>query len=45
MAPHGATYEADEALSRGWVDEIMEADALMANVMAAAQRRKEPICS
>ena len=34
----GATYEADEALSRGWVDEIMEADALMANVMAAAHR-------
>ena len=34
----GATYEADEALSRGWVDEIMEADALMANAMAAARR-------
>jgi enoyl-CoA hydratase len=33
----GATYEADEALSRGWVDEIMEADALMAKAMAAAR--------
>ena len=34
----GATYEADDALARGWVDEIVEADALMENAMAAARR-------
>jgi enoyl-CoA hydratase len=34
----GATYEADDALTRGWVDEIVEADALMENAMAAARR-------
>lgn len=34
----GATYEADDAVTRGWVDEIVEADALMENAMAAARR-------
>src|SRR6516162_9091686 len=30
----GATYDADEALAHGWVDEITEADALIENAMA-----------
>src|SRR5271157_3660161 len=30
----GATYDADEALALGWVDEITEADALTENAMA-----------
>jgi enoyl-CoA hydratase len=34
----GATYDADEALALGRVDEIMEADALIDNAMAAARR-------
>ena len=34
----GATYETDDALARGWVDEIVGADALMPNGMAAARR-------
>jgi enoyl-CoA hydratase len=34
----GATYEADAALQRGWVDEVVDADALMAQAMAAAQK-------
>jgi enoyl-CoA hydratase len=34
----GATYEPDDALARGWVDEVADADALMANAMAAARR-------
>ena len=33
----GATYETDAALERGWVDEVVDADALMARAMAAAQ--------
>jgi enoyl-CoA hydratase len=34
----GATYDADEALAHGWVDEITETDALMEKAMAAARR-------
>jgi enoyl-CoA hydratase len=34
----GATYDADEALGLGWVDEITEPDALIENAMAAARR-------
>ena len=33
----GATYGADTALQRGWVEEVVEADALMPRAMAAAQ--------
>jgi len=33
-----ATYEVDDALGRGWVDEVVEAGALMENAMAAARR-------
>jgi len=34
----GATYETEAALQRGWVDEVVDADALMAQAMAAAQK-------
>ena len=33
----GATYDVDAALQRGWVDEIVEADALMERAVFAAQ--------
>jgi enoyl-CoA hydratase len=33
----GATYDTDTALQRGWVDEVVDADALMPRAMAAAQ--------
>lgn len=33
----GATYEADAALQRGWVDEVVAADALLPRAIAAAQ--------
>ena len=33
----GATYDVDAALQRGWVDEIVEADALMERAVLAAQ--------
>lgn len=32
----GATYDSDAALQRGWVDEVVEADALMPRALAAA---------
>jgi len=34
----GATYEADDALQRGWVDEVVEAGALIDHAIAAAQK-------
>jgi enoyl-CoA hydratase len=34
----GATYDSDVALERGWVDEVVEADALMPRAMAAAKQ-------
>ncbi len=34
----GATYDSDDALRRGWVDEVVDADALMEQAMAAAQQ-------
>jgi len=34
----GATYDTDAALQRGWVDEVVEADALIADAIAAAQK-------
>jgi enoyl-CoA hydratase len=34
----GATYDADEALALGWVDEVTEPDALIETAMAAARR-------
>ena len=34
----GATYEADAALQRGWVDEVVAADALIERATAAAQQ-------
>jgi len=34
----GTTYDADEALAHGWVDEITETDALIEKAMAAARR-------
>lgn len=34
----GATYEPDIALQRGWVEEVVEADALMPRAIAAAQQ-------
>ncbi len=33
-----ATYDAEAALQRGWVDEVVDADALMGQAMAAAQK-------
>ncbi len=33
----GATYDVDAALERGWVDEVVEADALMDRAVFAAQ--------
>ncbi len=33
----GATYAVDAALERGWVDEVVEADALMERAIAAAR--------
>jgi enoyl-CoA hydratase/carnithine racemase len=33
----GATYDVDAALARGWVDEVVEADALAPRAVAAAQ--------
>ena len=33
----GATYDVDAALERGWVDEIVEVDALINGAVAAAQ--------
>jgi enoyl-CoA hydratase len=34
----GATYDTEAAVQRGWVDEVVDADALMGQAMAAAQR-------
>jgi enoyl-CoA hydratase len=34
----GATYDSDAALQRGWVDEVVEAEALMPRAMAVAKR-------
>ncbi len=34
----GATYEPDNALQRGWVDEVVDADALMPRALAAARQ-------
>ena len=34
----GATYDTETALQRGWVDEVADADALMGQAMAAAQK-------
>ena len=34
----GATYDPETALQRGWVDEVVDADALMGQAMAAAQK-------
>lgn len=34
----GATYDTDAALQRGWVDEVVEADDLMPQAMAAAAK-------
>ena len=34
----GATYDAEAALQRGWVDELAEADALMDRAMVAAKQ-------
>jgi len=34
----GTTDEVDAALQRGWVDEVVDPDALMARAMAAAQK-------
>ena len=34
----GATYDTDAALQRGWVDELVEADTLMAAAMFAAKQ-------
>lgn len=34
----GATYDDDAALQRGWVDEVVDADALMPRAMAAAKQ-------
>ena len=33
----GATYASDEALRRGWVDEVVEPDALLEDAIAVAQ--------
>jgi enoyl-CoA hydratase len=33
----GATYDVDAALAHGWVDEVVEADALPQRAVAAAQ--------
>jgi enoyl-CoA hydratase len=33
----GATYSSDEALQRGWIDEVVEPDALMEDAAAVAQ--------
>lgn len=33
----GATYASDEALRRGWVDEVVEPDGLLADAIAVAQ--------
>jgi len=34
----GATYDTEAALQRGWVDEVVDANALMEQAMAAAQK-------
>lgn len=34
----GGTYDSDAALQRGWIDEVVEADALMPRAMAAARQ-------
>jgi enoyl-CoA hydratase len=34
----GATYDCDAAFERGWVDEVVEAEALMPRAMAAAEQ-------
>jgi enoyl-CoA hydratase/carnithine racemase len=34
----GATYDTEAALQRGWVDEVVDADALMGQAMALAQK-------
>jgi enoyl-CoA hydratase len=34
----GATYETEDALQRGWIDEVVEADALMTRAIATAQK-------
>ena len=34
----GATYDTETALQRGWVDEVVDADALMGQATAAAQK-------
>jgi len=33
----GATYNSDEALQRGWIDDVVEPDALMEDALAVAQ--------
>lgn len=33
----GATYAGDEALQRGWIDEVVEPDALLEDALAVAQ--------
>ena len=37
FALSGATYAGDEALQRGWIDEVAEPDALLEDAMAVAQ--------
>ena len=34
----GATYDTETAVQRGWVDEMVDADALLGQAMAAAQK-------
>jgi enoyl-CoA hydratase len=34
----GATYDSHDALQRGWVDEVVEVDALMEHAIAVAQK-------
>ena len=37
FALSGATYAGDEALQRGWIDEVVEPDALLEDALAVAQ--------
>jgi len=34
----GATYDTETAVQRGWVDEVVDADALMGQATAVAQK-------
>jgi enoyl-CoA hydratase/carnithine racemase len=34
----GATYDSEAALARGWVDEVVEAGALLPQAIAAAEK-------